>query len=133
MSRVVVDTDVVSFVFKGDARARKYERHLIGNEAIISFMTLAQLRLWALIRGWGKQRESRLEDHIRKFAVHPYDSALCTVWAQVCHSARVRGRPIETADAWIAATAKLHALPLITHNAQDFAGVEGLTLITEPD
>lgn len=133
MSRIVVDTDVVSFIFKNDRRAKKYEPHLIGKEVIVSFMTLAQLRLWMLIRHWGQHRRELLEAHIRKFAIHPFDSALCSVWAQVTYRARLNGRPIDTADAWIAATAKLHGLPLVTHNAQDFEGVDDLTIITEPD
>ena len=43
------------------------------------------------------------------------------------------GRPIQTADAWIAATALAHGLPLVTHNGADYAGVAGLKLISEPD
>lgn len=42
MNRVVLDTDVVSFLFKNDARARKYQPHLGGKEVVISFMTLAE-------------------------------------------------------------------------------------------
>jgi len=39
---------------------------------------------------------------------------------------------LETADAWIAATALLYDAPLITHDAGDYLGVPGLKLITEP-
>lgn len=63
-------------------------------------MTLGELHLWALVRHWGEERRERLAQHVRKFAVHPYDPALCAVWAKVSHSARINGRPIETADAW---------------------------------
>ena len=35
------------------------------------------------------------------------------------------------ADAWIAATALHLDVPLVTHNKNDFLGVDGLTLITE--
>ncbi len=133
MKRVILDTDVVSFIFKGDSRIHRYQPHVVGAEVIISFMTLAQLRLWALIRQWGNARVDLLEQHVRKFAIHPFDSELCSVWAEVSFSARKNGRPIESADAWIVATAKLHGLPLITHNAEDFKGVEGLTIISEPD
>jgi predicted nucleic acid-binding protein len=45
--------------------------------------------------------------------------------------ARRAGRRLETADAWIAATAALYAAPLITHNVGDYLGVPGLKLITE--
>lgn len=133
MNRVVLDTDVVSFFFKNDARAEKYQPHLVDKEVVISFMTLSELHLWALVRRWGNERRKRLEQHIRKFAVHPYDPALCARWAQVSYSARMNGRPIETSDAWIAATAMLHGLPLVTHNASDYRGIEGLQIITEPD
>jgi len=35
---------------------------------------------------------------------------------------------IETADAWIAATALLYDVPLLTHNKADYLGVPGLQL-----
>ena len=133
MSRVVVDTDVVSFLFKNDTRAKKYQPHMINKEAVVSFMTVAELHLWTLVHKWGDARQRRLDEHVQKFAVHPYDPALCAVWAQVSHDAMKNGRPIEPADVWIAATAMLHGLPLITHNASDYHGLDGLTIITEPD
>ena len=46
-------------------------------------------------------------------------------------AARRAGRCLETADAWVAATATLYDTPLITHNANDYLGVPGLRLITE--
>jgi predicted nucleic acid-binding protein len=46
-------------------------------------------------------------------------------------TARRAGRRLETADAWIAATAVLYDAPLITHNARDYLGVPGLKVITE--
>jgi predicted nucleic acid-binding protein len=41
-------------------------------------------------------------------------------------AARRNGRRIETADAWIAATALLYDAPLLTHNKADDLGVPGL-------
>ena len=131
MSRVVVDTDVVSFLFKKDSRATLYERHLVGKELVISFMTLAELLRWALSRNWGKPRQAKLEEHVRKFAVHPFDVGLCRTWAEVSHAARQSGHPIETADAWIAATAVHHGIPLVTHNSAHFAGVARIVVLSE--
>lgn len=48
MPEVVVDTDVVSYLFKKDTRSRLYRRHLLGNGLVVSFMTLAELEHWAL-------------------------------------------------------------------------------------
>jgi hypothetical protein len=44
-------------------------------------------------------------------------------------AAQAAGRRIETADAWIAATALLYDAPLVTHNGSDYVGVPGLKLI----
>lgn len=43
MPVVIVDTDVVSYLFKGDTRGDLYEPHLVGALTAISFMTLAEL------------------------------------------------------------------------------------------
>jgi predicted nucleic acid-binding protein len=45
-------------------------------------------------------------------------------------AARARGRRIDCADAWIAATALRAGAPLITHNRGDYLGVPDLTLIS---
>jgi predicted nucleic acid-binding protein len=42
------------------------------------------------------------------------------MWAEVTVAARARGYRIECADAWIAATALRHDVPLVTHNRGDF-------------
>lgn len=47
LSFVIVDTDVVSFTFKRDTRHRLYRPHLEKKLLYISFMTLAELDLWA--------------------------------------------------------------------------------------
>jgi predicted nucleic acid-binding protein len=54
---------------------------------------------------------------------------MCLIWAEVMESARRNGRPIECADAWIATTALLYEVPLVTSNARDFAGVNRLVVI----
>lgn len=130
-SSVVVDTDVVSFLFKRDSRAELYRPHLTGRLLAVSFMTVAELDLWALQRRWGAEQRARMDEHLRHFVVHPADRALCRTWAEVSHQARRSGRPLTTADAWIAATAVLHGIPLITHNRSDFAVVSDLVVVSE--
>jgi predicted nucleic acid-binding protein len=44
-------------------------------------------------------------------------------------AAQAAGRRIEYADAWIAATALLYGVPLVSHNRSDYLGVPGLKLI----
>ena len=43
MKPIVLDTDVVSFLFKGDSRAQLYLPHLDNRQWFISFMTEAQI------------------------------------------------------------------------------------------
>jgi tRNA(fMet)-specific endonuclease VapC len=127
----VVDTDVVSLLFKNSIQASLYYPHLTGRLLVISFMTLAELDRWALERNWGRARIALMEAHLQQFAVHPSDRNLCRVWVQVIYSQRRQGRTIRTADAWIAATAILNDVPLISHNRRDFENVAGLSLISE--
>jgi predicted nucleic acid-binding protein len=131
MQSVVVDTDVVSFLFKRDSRASLYEAHLTGRDLVISFMTLAELKQWPLQKNWGEIRRRKLDEHIQKFTILHSDNDLCLKWAEVVESGRRRGRAIDSADAWIAATALLFDVGLVTHNRKHFAGVEGLTIISE--
>jgi tRNA(fMet)-specific endonuclease VapC len=72
-----------------------------------------------------------LEKVLGRFAVIESDHSLCRQWAVVTETARRQGRKIETADAWIAATAILYGSELVTHNAADFNYLPGLTIITE--
>ncbi len=129
--RCVVDTDVVSFLFKGDSRMDLYRPHLTGALMVISFMTVAELDEWAFIHNWGLARRARMDAFLDQFVIHPSDRALCRAWAAVRNQARRRGRPIEGADAWIAATALVHGIPLVSHNARHYAGIEGLVVIAE--
>ena len=129
-SAVLVDTDVVSFFFKKDTRARPYRPHLVGRTLLISFMTLAELRFWALCRRWGHEHWERLARHLQGYLVCYADDVMCDLWAQVSDRARRRGRPMEVGDAWVAATALALGVPLATHNAVDFASIDGLKVVS---
>lgn len=131
MTPVVLDTDVVSFLFKNDSRAQPYVQHLRDRQWLISFMTEAELEQWALLSSWHPKRIDWLRVFLGRFAVVPSSRDLVLKWAEVMVAARKAGRRLETADAWIAATAVLYDAPLITHNGSDYLGVRGLKLITE--
>src|SRR5262245_29986092 len=120
MTSVVLDTDVVSFLFKNDTRAQSYLPHLRDRQWLISFMTEAELEQWALLSNWHEKRVEWLRIFIARFAIVPSSRDLILKWAEVMVTARRAGRRLETADAWIAATAVLYDPPLITHNANDY-------------
>jgi tRNA(fMet)-specific endonuclease VapC len=130
MKAAIVDTDVVSMLFKGDTRARAYRVHVAGRLLGISFMTLAELERWSLERGWGPRRKLELAEHVSHYAVLPVSRELCVKWAEVAFAAKRRGRPIQTADAWIAASALYYQVPLITNNQSDYSLIDGLTVLS---
>jgi tRNA(fMet)-specific endonuclease VapC len=116
MNAAIVDTDVVSILFKGDSRAQRYRVHVSGRLLGICFMTLAELERWSLERGWGLMRRAELAQHLTRYVVLPASRDLCARWAQVSCEARRKGHPIQTADAWVAASALHYEVPLITNN-----------------
>ena len=94
-------------------------------------MTVAELKQWTLLRNWGLRRRQALDEHLQLYTLIPFDRALCQTWAEIRYQAHQNGRKIETADAWIAASALLYQVPLVTHNRTDFDWVNGLTVISE--
>lgn len=128
---VVVDTDVISFIFRDDSRNALYQPHLDGKLALIAAQTRAELELWSLQRDWGSRRRNDPLLYLRGFVFVSADEVVATHWASVQDIARRAGHPISCADGWIAATALAFAVPLVTHNPADFANVPGLTIITE--
>jgi len=129
MTEIIVDTDVVSFLFKNHYIGQLYDADVAGRAAGVSFMTVAEVERWALQYRWGSQRVHWLRLFIGRFTVVPSSPDLCRKWAEVMVAAQASGRRIETADAWIAATALLYDAPLVTHNGSDFLSVPGLKLI----
>ena len=130
MNAAIVDTDVVSMPFKGDNRALAYRPHITGRLLGISFMTLAELERWPLERDWGQRRKIELAQHLTRYVVLPVSRELCGKWAEVSFTAKRKGRPIQTADAWIAASALFYQVPLITNNRDDYSAVDVLDLLS---
>ena len=95
MNGVVVDTDVVSFLFKNHPLAARYDAELVGRTVVISFMTLAELDRWVLQSGWGEARQKTLQQYLEPFVVLPYTRELCREWAEVTVAAQASGYRIE--------------------------------------
>jgi predicted nucleic acid-binding protein len=128
---LVVDTDVVSYLYKRDTRAELYRAHLNDPPFIISFMSLAELRRWTLERNWGERRKRELEEYLSRYFVIHSEDQMCDRWAEAVYTARLSGHPIAASDAWIAATALFLDVPLVTHNDRHYSGVAGLQVISE--
>ncbi len=129
MATRVLDTNIVSYLLKNHTLAAAYRPHLEGHTLAVSFMTVAELFEGASRARWGKRRRAVLESALHSYLVIPSSPELCRRWGEVRYERR--RQPISGEDAWIAATALVLGCPLITHNAADFQGVAGLTVISE--
>ena len=69
MSQIVVDTDVASYIFNWHSLAQQYVDALRGSDLILSFMSVAELRMGAMSAGWGSQRRLLLERFVRGFEI----------------------------------------------------------------
>ena len=50
----------------------------------------------------------------------PVDAAVALAWGDVTSEGEQRGRAVSPMDAFIAATARVHGLTLVTRNTADF-------------
>lgn len=100
---------------------------------MVSSITLAELPLGVRAARDDATREARLAtlmlatDH----EILPADRIVASVWAQLMTEIAGSGRPLPKArvnDAWIAATARMHDLPVITQDA-GFAAFPGVQVI----
>ena len=129
--KLIVDTNVLSYLMRGGELAELYAPHLRGKLLAISFITVGEMYYGAEKRHWGEQKRKQLETTLRNFVVVPYDHEIARCYGRLVAEGERQGRPISCADAWIAACAIRHAVPIVTHNADDFKNIANLQVITE--
>ncbi len=130
-AKIILDTNIVSYLMKGGPLAKAYVPHVQGKLLAISFITVGEMYFGAENRNWGKKKRSELETTLRNFIVIPYDHEIARCYGRLVAERKRKGKPIALNDAWIAACAARHAVPLLTHNAKDFVGITALDVITE--
>jgi predicted nucleic acid-binding protein len=124
-ARLVVDTDVASFIFKWHPEfAPRYIAIVRGSALAVSFMTVAEMRQRALDASWGPRKRDVLETYLADFEVLHSDNLLCSMWASVRNESTRKGRPISSADAWITLRRQVLSVPLVTNNPKDNIGFQ---------
>ncbi|WP_367871696.1 type II toxin-antitoxin system VapC family toxin [Luteolibacter sp. Populi] len=66
----------------------------------------------------------------RPFAVIPWSPEISWAYGEIFRHLQVNGKMIGTNDLWIAATALVHSLPVVTNNVSEFRRVPGLSVIS---
>ncbi len=123
---VLLDTDVASFLFKGSPRAKAFRPLIKGKQLALTFVSVAELFKWTVKRKWGTEKSAKLEAALQRYLIIPYDRDLAWSWARVVAACEGAGRPMAPSDAWVAAAAVRHDLPLATNNLKHFEAAESL-------
>lgn len=126
--RLLFDTNIISYVINGHSFAKLYEKYFPGTVVCLSFMTEAELLRGAYKRKWGLGKLKNLFRFIERCQVLHSDALIVDMWARIKD---LPGKNLSDADAWIAATALVYDLPLVSHNADDFRLIPNLNLLTE--
>ena len=131
LNAVVLDTSVVSFIHNRHQLANFYEFHISGLTPVISFQSLEELYIWPIRNNWGDRRRNELIQNLNQYEVIWPNVELVYVSAQLRDQRERAGRRLNTADAWIAATALLLKCPLASYD-RDFSRIPNLQLIQAP-
>ena len=96
------------------------------DRVFISVVTVGELR-HGIERLPASRRRERLDEWLRdelsqrfEGRVLPIDTAIANAWGTIVAQRERSGRPIGTMNAFMAATADVHGLTLVTRNASDF-------------
>jgi tRNA(fMet)-specific endonuclease VapC len=127
---VVVDTDVVSFLFKSHQLAPTYQAILASRPLAVSLITVAEIEYGMELKRWGVSRRNLMHRFLDHFTTLPPDTDTALVWARIKTGCERKGRPITFADAWIAAAALQLNIPLVTNNSRDYQAIDGLVVLT---
>jgi tRNA(fMet)-specific endonuclease VapC len=104
---------------------------------LISTITLAELSVGPLVATSERERAARqavLQQAEADFDPLPFDAAAARAFGRVAAALRRSGRKPQARayDAMIAAVALARGLPVHTSNPDDFAGIDGLTVVPVP-
>lgn len=114
---LLVDTDVFSYVAWRRSQADDFREILRGRLLSVSFATVGELFYGAAKGRWGPRRVERLTATLRPYIVLPGTYEVATTFGSILAAFRDQ---VEERDMWVAATAIVHEMPIVTNNLRHF-------------
>ena len=129
MSRVLIDTDILSYFFKGDKIVvEHFKNYLESNDIIeISLITFYEISSGLLAKDATKQL-GIFYDFVENNLVLPLTEASAVISSELYASLRKKGNTIDDIDLLIAGIAIENELTLVTNNEKHFKRIPGLKL-----
>ena len=136
--KYLLDTNVVSEWVKPrpEPRVVGWLAGVDEDRVFLSVVTVAEIR-HGIERLQPGRRRTRLDAWLRQDLPLRFearllgiDAAVADAWGAIVARRDRSGRPIGVMDAFVAATAEVHALTLVTRNAPDFASA--VTAVFDP-
>ena len=118
--RYLLDTNIVLFIVRAHALVAELEARFAlftgRNRHLISYVTLAEIRVLGQVGGWGENRWATLERVLKSCEVAPiYGQYTLENYITVDTFSRFQGRDMGSKnDIWIAATAISYEATLLT-------------------
>jgi hypothetical protein len=113
--RILVDTNVVSWVGAGRGRHVEWAAALAGRRPFVSFVTVGEIIRGGLRAGWSEAKLGEWERRLRSYTVIPGTIPVARAYGRI--GARYY-RQVADNDLWIAATALAYDLPIATGDEQ---------------
>jgi predicted nucleic acid-binding protein len=133
---VVVDTDIFIWLTRGKQQAARYAPLVTGKRMVLSFATVAELWRGAYAQSYNEASRRKLEADTGLAVVVQPTSELTHEWARLTNEARAAGHALgqkaQAHDAWVGATARHLAVPLLTDNRRHFDGISEIQLVPVP-
>lgn len=114
---LLVDTDVFSYVAWQRPKGKAFIPILRDRLLAVSFVTVGESYVGAVNAGWGEQKIRSLERILKRYTVIPGTYAIARAYGDVKAAFRDQ---VGECDMWVAATALVHELPVVTNNLRHF-------------
>jgi len=129
----LLDTNVISEWASGspNPNVRKWLGLIPSHDLFLSTVVIAEIRHGIESRAHGRRRtelETWVSDQLLSYfdeRILPIDAPVASCWGLVLVRAKRAGRPIDIMDGFIAATAEVHGLAVVTRNVRHFEGWGG--------
>ncbi|QDT36821.1 type II toxin-antitoxin system VapC family toxin [Stratiformator vulcanicus] len=123
----LIDTDVMSAYLRGRkelfARFMQYSGRLY-----ISTVTLGELSAWVFRASSTVRLQEDFAALLADVHLIDVDRAVAEKFGEIRAKGFDKGQPTPVGDSFLAATALVHNLTLVTHNISDFSGIDDLRI-----